>query len=235
MSDTCPRCGIGRVVPIVWGLVKDGDLLERERRGELVLGGCFKGPDTHRCLACDTSFVLEGATLAAGEVDVCRSALFVTGEVARVVRHLETGGRGAFVSGGAGAWQGPWVAVVLESDDATHQVALELSRALNTVSLVMESGSRSILLRAWRLGEPIVELGRPSQATVRRNSSGIRQILLRGGDPRQVERLFDDGLSGACGDELFDELAGLLKVPDTARFNQLAHYLTFRRVGKPSE
>jgi hypothetical protein len=49
----CPRCGSGRVAPIVWGLPSP-ETVERSARGEVALGGCVIGEDDPEweCLGC---------------------------------------------------------------------------------------------------------------------------------------------------------------------------------------
>lgn len=50
----CPRCGVGRVIPIVYGL-PGSELMERARRGEVSLGGCVimpGQPQTTECRVC---------------------------------------------------------------------------------------------------------------------------------------------------------------------------------------
>lgn len=58
----CPSCGSRDVARILSGLPRFSDALEAERMsGEVVLGGClvWVGQPSHRCHACDTSFLVE--------------------------------------------------------------------------------------------------------------------------------------------------------------------------------
>lgn len=54
----CPNCDVGILRPIIYGLVRRGELREKADRGEIVLGGCQVGenaPDW-ACLECGTRF-----------------------------------------------------------------------------------------------------------------------------------------------------------------------------------
>jgi len=53
---TCARCGSTDVVPIVFGM-PGFDLVEAEKRGEVILGGCIRVGDepTVYCPRCDGS------------------------------------------------------------------------------------------------------------------------------------------------------------------------------------
>jgi len=49
----CPNCGSKNVIPIVYGL-PEHEAFEREKRGEIILGGClidFDSPNWH-CKDC---------------------------------------------------------------------------------------------------------------------------------------------------------------------------------------
>jgi len=43
MEIRCPKCNSDKVIPIVYGL-PGADLGEKERRGEIKLGGCLISP-----------------------------------------------------------------------------------------------------------------------------------------------------------------------------------------------
>lgn len=47
----CPRCGVGRVIPIVYGF-PGSELIERARRGEVSLGGCVIMPGQPHITEC---------------------------------------------------------------------------------------------------------------------------------------------------------------------------------------
>lgn len=54
----CPKCERGRLRPIIYGLVQDGELREKADRGEIVLGGCQvaeESPDWE-CSECGTRY-----------------------------------------------------------------------------------------------------------------------------------------------------------------------------------
>lgn len=54
VGKPCPRCGVGRVIPIVYGYPGPG-MFEQARRGEISLGGCVimpGQPHTTECPVC---------------------------------------------------------------------------------------------------------------------------------------------------------------------------------------
>ena len=63
-EDTCPECGSGSTIPIVYGY-PGADLVQQVERGEIALGGCVvtgEGSDPNRrCRACDWEWCVESA------------------------------------------------------------------------------------------------------------------------------------------------------------------------------
>jgi rubredoxin len=51
----CPKCGGRRIAPIAHGYPTP-ETEAAAARGEVVLGGCFPGPETHACLDCGYTF-----------------------------------------------------------------------------------------------------------------------------------------------------------------------------------
>jgi len=54
VGKPCPRCGVGRVIPIVYGYPGQG-MFEQAQRGEIALGGCVimpGQPHTTECPVC---------------------------------------------------------------------------------------------------------------------------------------------------------------------------------------
>jgi len=64
--ETCPRCG-ARGVPLVYGL-PGRELLEASARGEVALGGCVRGDETHRCTRCGLEFTEAARRVTEGVV-----------------------------------------------------------------------------------------------------------------------------------------------------------------------
>ena len=53
----CPSCGSSNFIPIVYGKPSQ-EAIEKEKRGEIVLGGCIVSPDDNkfRCKDCGRDY-----------------------------------------------------------------------------------------------------------------------------------------------------------------------------------
>lgn len=70
----CPRCGAVGVLPIVYGL-PSREMRRAERRGELVLGGCFVRRETRYCRGCSHEWDHRPPRAAGDESTVSWNAL----------------------------------------------------------------------------------------------------------------------------------------------------------------
>jgi hypothetical protein len=52
-AHICPKCGLGKVIPVAYGL-PSLEMFELAKRGEIALGGCIVGGEDPRleCVAC---------------------------------------------------------------------------------------------------------------------------------------------------------------------------------------